>query len=130
MKEWAGLYFPILIGAEIYFCGTNEKILSEIKEVKPTILSAVPRLYENIFKKIRSQINKTNFFNCLFIKKNFFVHRKYSQKNTNIFEKVIITIFLKIILKNEVLKVFGKKIKVLISGGAALNLLLVFFLTN
>ena len=34
------------------------------------------------------------------------------QKNTNIFEKVIITIFLKIILeKNEVLKVFGKKNK-------------------
>ena len=43
------------------------------------------------------------------------------QKNTNIFEKVIITIFLKIILKNEVLKVFGKKIKVLISGGVRLN---------
>ena len=120
-ERMAGLYFPILIGAEIYFCTANEKILSEIKEVKPTILSAVPRLYENIFKKIRSQINKTNFLIAYLLKKTFLYIENIPQKNTNIFEKVIITIFLKIILKNQVLKVFGKKIKVLISGGAALN---------
>ena len=51
-ERMAGLYFPILIGAKIYFCSSTDKLLTEIKEVKPTILSAVPRLYENIFKKI------------------------------------------------------------------------------
>ena len=54
----AGLYFAILIGARIYFCSSLDKLLTEIKEVKPTVLSAVPRLYENIFKKIKSQIKK------------------------------------------------------------------------
>ena len=34
-----------------FFCSSTEKLLTEIKEVSPTILSAVPRLYENIFKK-------------------------------------------------------------------------------
>ena len=100
-ERMAGLYFPILIGAEIYFCSTTEKILSEIKEVKPTILSAVPRLYENIFKKIRSQINKTNFLIAYLLKKTFYYIENIPQKNTNIFEKVIITIFLKIILKKK-----------------------------
>ena len=55
-ERMAGLYFPILINAQIYFCSSMDKLLNEIKETKPTILSAVPRLYENIFKKIKLQI--------------------------------------------------------------------------
>ncbi len=120
-ERMAGLYFPILIGAEIYFCSTTDKLLSEIKEVKPTILSAVPRLYENIFKKIKFQINKTNFLVSYLLKKTFLLIENNPKENINFFEKFLVTIFLRYILKKKVLQIFGKKIKVLISGGAALN---------
>ncbi len=120
-ERMAGLYFPILIGAEIYFCSTTDKLLSEIKEVKPTILSAVPRLYENIFKKIKFQINKTNFLVSYLLKKTFLLIENNPKENINFFVKFLVTIFLKYILKKKVLNIFGKKIKVLISGGAALN---------
>lgn len=60
-ERMAGLYFPLLIGAEIYFCSSLDKLMNEIKEIKPTIFSGVPRLFENIFKKIKSQINKVGF---------------------------------------------------------------------
>ncbi len=120
-ERMAGLYFPILIGAEIYFCSTTDKLLSEIKEVKPTILSAVPRLYENIFKKIKFQINKTNFLVSYLLKKTFLLIENNPKENINFFVKFLVTIFLKYILKKKVLHIFGKKIKVLISGGAALN---------
>ena len=43
-----------------------DKLLNEIKETKPTILSAVPRLYENIYKKIKLQVTKTNFIVSFF----------------------------------------------------------------
>ena len=49
-ERMAGLYFALLINAEIFFCTSTEKLLLEIKkEVQPTILSAVPRLYEKVF---------------------------------------------------------------------------------
>ena len=67
-ERMAGLYFPILICAQIYFCSSMDKLLNEIKEIKPTILSAVPRLYENIFKKIKLQIKNSNFFVSFFLK--------------------------------------------------------------
>ena len=54
----AGLYFPLLINAQIYFCSSIDKLFLEIKEVKPTIFSAVPRLYENIYK-IKSKIKSS-----------------------------------------------------------------------
>ena len=55
-ERMAGLYFPLLINAEIYFCSSLDKLLNELKEVKPTIFSVVPRLYENIFKKVKKKL--------------------------------------------------------------------------
>ena len=56
------MFFPLLINSEIYFCSSLDKLLTEIKEVKPTIFSAVPRLYENIYKKIKFKIYKSKVF--------------------------------------------------------------------
>ena len=61
-ERMAGLYFPILIGAQIFFCSSTEKLLTEIKEVSPTILSAV-RDYMKIFsKKLNLKLKKQTFF--------------------------------------------------------------------
>ena len=120
-ERMAGLYFAILIGARIYFCSSTDKLLTEIKEVKPTVLSAVPRLYENIFKKIKSQIKKSNFLISYLLKNSFFYIEQAPKIKMNIFEKSLAIFFLKFFLKKKVLRVFGGRIKVLISGGAALE---------
>ena len=125
-ERMAGLYFPILIGAEIYFCSSTDKLLTEIKEVKPTILSAVPRLYENIFTKIKSQVKKSNFIISNLLMKSF-LNIETETKKINFIEKLLIMFFLRFILKRKVLGIFGNKIKVLISGGAALSPTVGFF---
>ena len=89
-ERMAGLYFPILIKAQIYFCSSMDKLLNEIKETKPTILSAVPRLYENIFKKIKLQITKSNFIVSFFLK---IIFDSLDLKNT-IFLKIFFPPFL------------------------------------
>ena len=118
-ERMAGLYFPILINAQIYFCSSMDKLLNEIKETKPTILSAVPRLYENIFKKIKLQITKSNFIVSFFLKIIF--DSLDLKKKHNILENFLSTIFIKLILEKKIKNFLGGKIKILISGGAALN---------
>ena len=118
-ERMAGLYFPILISAQIYFCSSMDKLLNEIKEIKPTILSAVPRLYENIFKKIKLQITKSNFIISFFLKIIFGNLDFKKKKNT--LENLLSKIFIKLVLKNKINNLLGGKIKILISGGAALN---------
>ena len=117
----AGLFFPLLINAEIFFCTSLDKLLSEIKEVKPTIFSAVPRLYENIYKKIKFKIFKTKgfFFRLVkfIIKKNESLTDSSGSKYLNYF----ILFFIRILFKKKVKDILGGEIKVLISGGAALN---------
>ena len=43
------------------------------------------------------------------------------KKKFNLFDKLLVNFFLRFFLKWKVLEIFGYKIKVLISGGAALN---------
>lgn len=117
-ERMAGLYFPLLINAEIYFCSSLDKLFVEIKEVKPTIFSAVPRLYENIYKKIKSKINYSGKFERLIMKTIFYYVEDVKKSFiTNLFGNI----FLKFFVQKKIKENFGGKIKVLISGGAALS---------
>ncbi len=114
----AGLYFPLLIGAEIYFCSSLDKLMNEIKEIKPTIFSGVPRLFENIFKKIKNQINKVSFFKRIILKICF---KSFEDNRQNKLSRYLSKIFIFLFLKTSVKKIFGGDVKALISGGAALS---------
>ena len=117
-ERMAGLYFPLLIGAEIYFCSSLDKLMNEIKEIKPTIFSGVPRLFENIFKKIKSQINKVGFFKRIILNICF---NSFEDNRQNSLSKYLGQIFIFLFLRTSVKKIFGRNIKTLISGGAALS---------
>jgi len=46
------LYLYQCCGIEIYFAESIEKVSDNLKEVKPNVMTAVPRLYEKIYDKI------------------------------------------------------------------------------
>lgn len=46
------LYLYQYCGVEIYFAESIEKMSDNLKEIKPQIMTAVPRLYEKVFDKI------------------------------------------------------------------------------
>ena len=96
-----------------------EKLLNEIKETRPTILSAVPRLYEGIFKKLKTQHKNSNSIISFF--KRVFIYASNKAKKLKLVDLLLAKIFIQLILKNKLRKSFGGKIKVFISGGAALN---------
>ncbi len=114
----AGLYFPLLIGAEIFFCSSIDKLLTEIKEVKPTIFSAVPRLYENIFKKIKGRIKSSGKIESFIL---ITIFNYIEKNNSKILLKLLSKALIKIFIERKVKRIFGGKIKALVSGGAALS---------
>ena len=46
------LYLYQYCGVEIYFAESLEKMTENLKEVKPNVMTAVPRLYEKVYDKI------------------------------------------------------------------------------
>ena len=57
-EHTAGLMFPISIGAEIYFAEGAETLAANLLEARPTIMTAVPRLYETMHQRIRLGIQR------------------------------------------------------------------------
>ena len=88
------------------------------QEVKPTIVSAVPRLYENIYKKIKIRLLKNPIFSENFVSELLLFLEGKTTKN---YKKIFFLIFKKLFIEKNLKRKFGGKIKVFISGGAALS---------
>ncbi len=115
-ERMAGLYFPLYINAQIFFCKKIENIMSDFKEINPTIVTAVPRFYENIFKKISLNMKTSNQI----INKIFERVLKNNSKDFPLFFKILYKIFY-FFLKRRIKNIFGKNLKTFVSGGAALD---------
>ena len=51
-EHTAGQFFPIAVGGEIYYAEGVESLSANMAECHPTIMTAVPRLYEVLHQKI------------------------------------------------------------------------------
>ncbi len=51
-ERMAGYYTPLSGGSQIAYAESIEKVASNLVEVKPTIMTAVPRLFERMYSKI------------------------------------------------------------------------------
>ena len=64
--EHAVQFVQISLGAKIYYAESLEKLLSNMSIAKPTIMTAVPRFYQNLYSKILMNFLKQKGFNvCL-----------------------------------------------------------------
>ena len=51
-------FIQILVGAKIYYAESLEKLILNMQLTKPTIMTAVPRFYQNLFTKINMNFEK------------------------------------------------------------------------
>ena len=51
-------YVQILLGAKVYYAESLEKLLSNMAFARPTIMTAVPRFYQNLYSKIFFNFSK------------------------------------------------------------------------
>ena len=119
-ERMAGLYFPLSIWAQIYYCESLDKINKNFIEVKPTFVTAVPRLYENIYKKIKLKIENSSPIVRYFFYKSIKLFNESKFKEPTFYEKIM-NLFLFFIIKKKIQNIFGGNLKTFVSGGAALN---------
>ena len=120
-EHTAGFFLPIYIGAEIYFNENRDQIVNDLLSVKPTLMTAVPRLYEVLYKKINNQLlTKSKFSQKLFEKTITLGTKKYKKIKLSFLEELTNIVLDKLVRKNFQKK-FGGNLQAFISGGAALN---------
>lgn len=115
------LYLYQYCGIEIYFAESNEAISDNLKEIKPHIMTAVPRLYEKVYDKIVAKggelkgIKKALFFWALDLGLKF---EPYEQNGA--WYEFKLKIARKLIF-SKWKEALGGNINILVSGSAALQ---------
>jgi long-chain acyl-CoA synthetase len=59
-EHTVGDMFPISIGAQIYLAERAETLVTNMLEARPTMMTAVPRLYEVLYQRIRREMARKN----------------------------------------------------------------------
>ncbi len=114
------IYFYLYNGISIYFAKSIDEIGDNIREIKPDIFSAVPRLLEKVYDKIISKgveltgIKKSLFFWAVKL------GEKFNHLGKSTWYKFQLSIARKLIF-SKWKEGLGGNIKTIVSGGAALN---------
>ncbi|HLI20927.1 MAG TPA: AMP-dependent synthetase/ligase, partial [Stellaceae bacterium] len=121
-EHTAGMMFPIYIGAEIYFAEGAETLAANMIEAKPTIMTAVPRLYETLHQRLLRMVEREGGIKAkLFFKAVALGRKRLSDPHSlTPFERLYDRVLEKLV-RDKVRARFGGRLKAMVSGGAPLN---------
>lgn len=120
-EHTAGLYFPLSIMAEIYYAEGLDRLAANMEEVRPTIMTAVPRLYETMYGRILKGLRqKGGLSERLFMKAVDIGTRRYEGRRVGVGDRLLDGLLDRLV-RAKVAARFGGRLKVMVSGGAPLN---------
>ncbi len=121
-------FVQITVAARIFYAESIEKLIKNMNDCSPEIMTAVPRFYQNLYQKINASFNKATGLKKILIKKMLNLGLKKIQKEPlNFIEKIQDSILDKIVRK-KIKAQFGGSLKTFVSGGGALDKKVGFFL--
>jgi long-chain acyl-CoA synthetase len=123
-------FVQIAVGAKIFYAESIDKLIKNMNDCSPDIMTAVPRFYQNLYQKISSTFKKATGVKKLLINSTTRIGKKYFLKEKlSIYEKFINYICNKLVRK-KIKSQFGGNLKAFISGGGALDYKVGVFLNS
>ena len=121
-EHTAGQFFPIMIGAQIYYAEGIDKLAQNMGEVHPTLMTAVPRLYEVMHDRIKHGVKQAGGLSEKLFERTIFLGRKkYENQDSLSLSENMQNALMDKLVRSKVKGRFGGKLKALVSGGAPLN---------
>ena len=117
----AGHLFPICVGAQIYYAEGIETLSANMVEAQPTIMTAVPRLYETMHQRIIQGVKKSGGLKeTMFMAALNLGRKRYAGERLGLIGTIQDAVLDKLV-RDKVRARFGGRLKALVSGGAPLN---------
>jgi long-chain acyl-CoA synthetase len=115
-ERTGGYYVPLSKGAKIYYAKNIDTLAAQMAEIKPTILLAVPILFNRMQNRVMNNIRQMPFFKRAIAKRALKIGKKYRENKDNPLWKLADKRVFQTIRERT-----GGKIKFFISGGSALS---------
>jgi len=114
-------FIQIFIGAKIFYAESLEKLIPNMARARPTIMTAVPRFYQNLFTKININFSKqTGLKKTLIFQTIRLGIKVLKNENLKVGEKLV-NFLCENLVRKKIQKQFGGNLQAFISGGGALD---------
>ena len=121
-EHMAGQYLPMSIGAQIYYAQSIDTLLSDMADARPTVMTAVPRLYEVMYGRIQKTMAGTKGLKrWLFDKALELGARTYEKPGSLTVGERLADALAERAVRAKMRGRFGGRLKFFVSGGAPLN---------
>ncbi len=114
-------FIQIIVGAKVFYAESLEKLISNMEDAKPTIMTAVPRFYQNLFTKININFQKQSGLKKRLINQTLNLGKKILKKEKLNFGEKIINFICEKLVRKKIRNQFGGNLQAFVSGGGALD---------
>ena len=123
-ERMAGYYMPLTAGSQIAYAESIEKVATNLMEVKPTVMTAVPRLFERIYSKVKKGVDaspekKQKIFNWAIAIGEEYNETKKTENGVPVGLKLKHKLADKLVF-SKIREKTGGRLRFFVSGGAAL----------
>ncbi len=114
-------FVQIAVAAKIFYAESIDKLIKNMNDCNPEIMTAVPRFYQNLYQKINANFNKTKGLKKILIKKTVSLGKKILFKSKLSVNEILINYICEKLVRKKITKQFGGNLKAFVSGGGALD---------
>jgi len=114
-------FVQIAVAAKVFYAESIDKLIKNMNDCSPEIMTAVPRFYQNLYQKIIANFSKVKGTKKILIKKTVDLGKKKLLKIEFSFFENIINFVCEKLVRKKIKTQFGGSLKAFVSGGGALD---------
>lgn len=124
----------LVFESRMVFAGALDKLISNMSLVRPTVVMAVPRIFEKVISTINTTVESGSSFKKAVFKWSLRVSNRYYGKKqggapVNILDILAVKLAYKLVF-SSIYQKFGGRMRFFVSGGAPLSVEVMEFLKN
>ena len=121
-------FVQIVVGAQVFYAESIEKLIKNMGNCSPEIMTAVPRFYQNLHQKINTNFSKATGIKKFLINQTIKLgNKKLNRVQFSLIESLI-NFVCDLLVRKKIKEQFGGNLKAFISGGGALDKEVGYFL--
>jgi long-chain acyl-CoA synthetase len=118
-ERTVGYYVPMMAGSTVAYARSVQRLAEDLKAVRPTVLVSVPRVYERAYAQIAHGLAKKRLARVLFNATVAVGWRRFEARQAGL-GTALAWPFLRRLVAQRLLDHFGGRVRIAVSGGAAL----------
>ncbi|MDB9773132.1 AMP-binding protein [Candidatus Pelagibacter sp.] len=121
-------FVQIVVGAQVFYAESIEKLIKNMGNCSPEIMTAVPRFYQNLHQKINTNFSKATGIKKFLINQTIKLGTKKLNREPFSLIESLINFICDFLVRKKIKEQFGGNLKAFISGGGALDKEVGYFL--